>query len=104
MPIGVSGAFMVTPAEMSLARFRSDGSCIHMVVDSAATNNYLGPAHTPRVRAHICDVENLQIPHTIVAAGQHLLKGVATGTIFVAVADDNGNEQSVSVRVVLVPN
>ena len=75
-----------------------------MVVDSEATNNYLDPALTPGVRAHLCDVEALQIPHTIVAADQHLLKGVTTGTIIGAVTDDNGNDRRVSFRVVLVPD
>ena len=30
-----------------------------MVVDGGATNNYLDPALTPRVRAHMFDVEDL---------------------------------------------
>ena len=95
LPSGFFGAFMATPAEMSLAPFRSDGSRIRMGVDSGATNNYLDPALTPGVRAHMCDVDDLQVPHTIVAAGQHLLKGVTTGTIFGAVTDDNGNDRRV---------
>ena len=102
LPSGFFGAFMATPAEMSLAAFRSDGLCIRMVVDSGATNNYLDPAISSGVRAHICDVEDLQVPHTIVAAGQHLLKGVTTGAIFGAVMDDNGNDRRVSFRFVLV--
>ena len=104
LPIGFLGALMATAAEMSLAPFRSDGSCIRMVVDSGATKNYLDPALTLGVRAHMCDVEDLQVPYTIVAAGQHLLKGVTTGTIFGAVTDDNGNDRRVSFRVVLVPD
>ena len=97
-------AFMTTPAEMSLAPFRSDGSCIRVVVDSGATNNCLDPVLTPRVRAHLCDVEDLQVPHRVVAAGQHLLKGVTTGTVFESVTDDNRNDRRVSFRVVLVPD
>ena len=103
LPSGFFGAFMATPAEMSLSAFRSDGLCIRMVVDSGATNNYLDPALSSGVRAHICNVEDLQVPHTIVAAGQHLLKGVTTGTIFGAVMDDNGNNRRVSFRFVMVP-
>ena len=52
----------------------------------------------------MCDVEDLQVPHTIVAAGQHLLKGVKTGPIFGAVTDDNGNDRRVSFRVFVVPD
>ena len=75
-----------------------------MVVDRGATNNYLDLALIPGMRAHMCNVEHLQVPYTIVAAGQHLLKGVTTGTIFGAVTDDNGNDRRVSFRVVLVPD
>ena len=89
---------------MSLAPFRSDGLCIRIVVDSEGTNNYLDPALTPGVRAHTCDAEVLHVPHTIVAAGQHLLKGVTTGTIFGAVTDDNGNDRRVFFCAVLVPD
>ena len=51
----------------------------------------------------MCDVEDLQVPHTVVAAGQHLLKGEATVTIFGAVMDDNGKDRRVSFPIVLVP-
>ncbi|CAB1104785.1 unnamed protein product [Ectocarpus sp. CCAP 1310/34] len=103
LPSGFFGAFMATHAELSLAPFRSDGSSIRMVVDSGATDNYLDPGLTPGLRAHMRDVEHLRVPHTIVAAGQHVLKGVTTGTIFGAVTDDNGNDRHVSFRVILVP-
>ena len=75
-----------------------------MVVDSRAINNYLNPALTPGVQAHMCDVEDLTVPHTIFPAGQHLRTGVTTATIFGAVTDDNGNDRRVSFRVVSVPN
>ena len=63
---------MATPAELSLAPFLSDGSFISMVVDSGATDNYVDPTLTPRLRAYMRDVEELRVPHTIVAAGQNL--------------------------------
>ena len=75
-----------------------------MVVNIGATNNYLQPAPTPGVRALMCDVEDLQVPHTIVVAGQHLLKGVITGTMFSTVTDDNEPDRRVSLPVVLVPD
>eukprot|EP00903_Cladosiphon_okamuranus_P015234 g14080.t1 len=103
LPSGFFGAFMATPAEFSSVPFRSDGSYIRMVVDSGATDNYLDPALTPGVRAIMHDVEDLRVPHTIVAAGQHLLQGVTSGTIFGAVTDADGNDQEVSFNVVLVP-
>ena len=100
---GFFGAFMATPAELSLAPFLSDGSFISMVVDSGATDNYVDPALTPGLRAYMHDVEELRVPHTIVAAGQNLLQGVATGTICGAVTDDSGNDRLISFRVNVVP-
>ena len=94
---------MATPAEMSLAPFLSDGSFISMVVDSGATDNYVDPALTPGLRAYMCDVEELRVPHTIVAAGQNLLQGVTTETICGAVTDDSGNDRLISFRVIVVP-
>ena len=55
LPHGVFGAFIATPAELSLAPFLSDRSFISMVVDSGATDNYVDPALTPGVRAYMCD-------------------------------------------------
>ena len=38
-----------------------------MVMDSAATDNYVDPALTPGLRAYMRDVEELRAPHTIVS-------------------------------------
>ena len=74
-----------------------------MVVDSGATDNYVDPARIPGLRAYMRDVEELRVSHTIVAAGQNLLQGVATGTICGAVTDDSGNDRLISFRVIVVP-
>ena len=74
-----------------------------MVVGSGATDNFLDPEVTPGVRARVRDIEIISVPHTIVAAGKHILKGVDTGIIFDAVTDNCGNALHVSFRVVLVP-
>lgn len=103
LPQGLFGAFMATPADLSQEPFRSDGSSLLMLVDSGASDNYLDPALTPGLRAYMRDVEDLRVPHTIVAAGQHLLHGVATGTISGTVTDDGGNDLPVSFRAILVP-
>ena len=100
---GLFGAFMATPADASQEPFRSDGSSLLLLVDSGASDNYLDPALTPGLRAYMSDVQDLRVPHTIVAAGQHLLQGVATGTISGTVKDDGGNDLPVSVRAILVP-
>ena len=94
---------MATPAELSLTPFLSDGSFISMVVDGSATDNYVDPARTLGLRTYMCDVEELRVPHTIVAAGQNLLQGVATGTIYGAVTNDSGNDRLFFLRVNVVP-
>ena len=74
-----------------------------MLVDSGATDNYLDPALTPGVQAHMRDIEDLRIPLPIITAGQHVLHGVTTGVISGTVTGDSGHDRQVSFRVVLVP-
>ena len=73
------------------------------MVDSGATDNFVDPALTPGLRAYMRDVEERRVPHTIVAAGQNLLQGVATGTICGAVTDDSWKDRRISFRVIVVP-
>ena len=52
-----------------------------MLVDSGATHNYADPLLPPWLQAFMTDYSVLSVPHTIVTAGQHVLQGVATGTV-----------------------
>ena len=45
----------------------------------------------------------LDFPHTVVAAGQHVLQGVASGTVQGTVIDDGVREIIVSFQAVVVP-
>ena len=45
----------------------------------------------------------LDVPHTVVAAGQHVLQGVATGTVQGTVIDDGVRESNFSFQAVVVP-
>ena len=45
----------------------------------------------------------LDVPHAIVAAGQHVLHGVATGTVQGTVIDDGGRERYFALQAVVVP-
>ena len=102
-PHGVLGVFMATSADRSTAKLCSDGPFIRMLVDSGASDRYVPPSLTPGLRASIGDFDVLQVPHTIVAAGQGLLKGVAMGTVHGTVTDDGGNKRHNSFRAVVVP-
>ena len=73
-----------------------------MVVYSGATDNHVDPALTRSFGAYMRDVDELRVPHTIVAAGQNILQGVAAGTICGAVTDDSGNDRLISFRVIVV--
>eukprot|EP00903_Cladosiphon_okamuranus_P019283 g17724.t1 len=104
LPSGYFGAFMASSAEEpSTTLFRSDGSSILMLVDSGATDNYIDPALTPGVRAHLRDIDDLRTPLPIITAGCHVLHGVTTGVLSGTVTDDSGQDKQVSFRVVLVP-
>ena len=74
-----------------------------MVLDSGATDTYVDPALTPGLLAKMRDVQHLRVPHTIVAAGQHLLQGAATWTVCGVVVDNRRQELPVSFRVIVVP-
>eukprot|EP00903_Cladosiphon_okamuranus_P015299 g14134.t1 len=104
LPSGYFGAFIASSEEESSTAFlRSDGSSILMLVDSGATDNYIDPALTPGVRAHMRDIDDLRTPLPIITAGRHVLHGVTTGVLSGTVTDDSGQDRHVSFLVVLVP-
>ena len=102
LPSGYFGAFMASSAKESTL-LRSDGSSIVMLVDSGATDNYIDPALTPGVRAHMREIDDLRTPLSIITAGRHVLHGVTTGVLSGTVTDDSGQDKEVAFRVVLVP-
>ena len=84
---------METSADLMDADLRSDGSLIRLQVDSGASDNYVDPYLTPGLQSSMRDCKVLLVPHTIVAAGQNLLEGVATGTLHGTVTDYGGWKQ-----------
>ena len=79
---------------LSAASFYSGDSTLTMLVDSGATHTFVDPLLTPRLQDMMSDYCVLDVPHTIVAAGQHVLQGVATGTVQGTVIDDGGRERN----------
>ena len=102
MPEGAFGAFMATTAALSAASFCSGDSTLTMLVDSGATHNFVVPLLTPRLQDMSSDYCVLDVPHTIVAAGQHVLQGVPTGIVQGTVIDDGGRERNFSFQAVVV--
>ena len=80
MPEGVLGGFMVNNTALSAASLCSGDSTLKMLVNSGATQNFVDPLLTPRLQDMTSDYCVLDVPHTIVTAGQHVLKGATTGT------------------------
>ena len=74
-----------------------------MLVDSGATHNFVEPLLTPRLQDIMSDYCVLDVPYTIVAAGQHVLEGVATGTVQGTVIDDGGRERNFFFQATVVP-
>ena len=74
-----------------------------MLVDSGATHNFVEPLLTPRLQDIMSDYCVLDVPYTIVAAGQHVLEGVATGTVQGTVIDDDGLERFFFFQAVVMP-
>ena len=103
MPEGAFGAFMATTDALSAARFCSGDSTLTMLVDSGVTHNFVDPLLTPRLQDMVSDYRVLDVPHTIVAAGQHDRQGVATGTVQGTVIDDGGCETNFSFKAVVEP-
>lgn len=101
MPSGFFGAFIVTPAELASALFRSDGSFVRMVVGSGATDNYIDPELVPGVLDHMLDTEDLPFPYPVVGVGGTILEDVSTRAILCTVMDDNGCDRAF--HLILVP-
>ena len=74
-----------------------------MLVDSGATHNFVDPMLNPWLQEFMTDYSILPVPHTIGTAGQHVLQGVATGTVRSTISYDGGLERVVSFHVVVVP-
>ena len=72
-----------------------------MLVDRGATHNLVDSLLTPRVQDTMSDYCVLDVPHTIVAAGQHVFQGVATGTVQGIVVDDCGRERNCHFQAVV---
>ena len=88
---GAFGVFMATTTALSAANFGSGESTLTMLVDSGPTHNFVDPLLTPWLQDMMSDYWVLDVLHTIVAAGQHVLQGVARGTEG-TVIDDGGHE------------
>ena len=94
---------MATTAALSAAVFCSGDSTLTRLVDSRATHNFVDPLLTPRPQDMMSDYCVLDVPHTIVAAGQHVLQGVATGIVQGTVIDYGGRERNFCFQAVVVP-
>ena len=94
---------MATTADLSAAGFCSGDSTLTLLVDSGATQDFVDPLLAPRLQDMMSDYWVLDVPHTVVAAGQHVLHGVATGTVQGTVIEYGGRERNSFFRAVVAP-
>ena len=87
MPEGAFGALMATTAALSACTFSSGDSTLPMLVDSGATHNLVDPFLTPRLQDMMRDYCVLDVPHTIVAAGQQCLQVPGMGGTMLSVTE-----------------
>ena len=64
---------------------------------------FVDPLLTPRLQDMMSEYCVQDVPHTIVAAGQHVLQGVATDTVQGTLIDDGGRERNFFFQAVVVP-
>ena len=74
-----------------------------MLGDSGATANYLDSDLAPGLKHRMADYKELEQPHKVITAGNHILEGVATGTIKGTVIDKDGNQHHVELAGIVVP-
>ena len=103
MPERAFSAFMAITAAPSAARSCSGDSALPMLVDRGAIHNCVDPLLTPRLQDMMSDYCVLDVPQAIVAAGQHVLQGVATGAVQGSIIDDDGRENVFSFQAVVLP-
>ena len=87
MPEGAFGAFMATTASVSSASLCSGYLTLTMLVSSGATHNCVDPLLTPRLQDMMSDYCVLDVPHTIVAAGQQCLQVPGMGGTMLSVTE-----------------
>lgn len=100
---GESTALMAMAEEYEdYGGFGNNGGSVKLLVDSGASEHYLDDR--PGLRERLSDYVRLVEPREITTAGNHKLKGVATGTISGYIIDQTGVRQQVRLPVVVVPD
>ena len=100
-PHGVFDAFMAAGTKQPMADLCR--LVIMMMVGRGGTDNNVDPHLIHRPQEFMSDFKVLTVPPSSSAAGGHVFKGVATGTIHGTVTDDGGNKQYLSFSLVVVP-
>ncbi|CAN0421397.1 unnamed protein product, partial [Scytosiphon promiscuus] len=73
------------------------------MVDSGASSHFFDPFLMPGWRSHVRDYVVLEKPFKVYGLGGHVLDGVAQGTIWGTVLDENQRRVPISLSVYIVP-
>lgn len=74
-----------------------------LLVDTGATETMLDDRLIPRLKEIMREYKQLVKPKAITVAGDHELKGTATGVVHCTVKDSRGEQQDVRLRGLIVP-
>ena len=81
----------------------TDGNSITILVDSGASDPCLDIDLHPELRESMLDYEILKEPHQIITAGEHVIEGIAKGTIIGTFNGQHGEKQQLAFSAIAVP-
>ena len=96
--------FMVVPSTPATRQdiCKTDGSSITILVDSGASEHYLDIDLPPGLRERMLDYEILKESHQIITAGEHVIEGIAKGTIIGTFNGQHGKKQQMAFSAIAV--
>ena len=82
---------------------KTDGNSITILVDSGASEHYRDIDLHPGLRERMLDYKILKEPHQIITPGEHVIEGIAKGTIIGTFNGQHGEKQQVAFSAIAVP-
>ena len=97
--------FMVVPSTPATRQniCKTDGNSIIILVDKGASEHYPDIDLHPGLRERMLGYEILKEPHHFIPAGEHVIEGIAKGTIIGTFNGQHGAKQWVVFSTIVVP-
>ena len=94
---------MVTSTPLQCTDNPLNGTSITVMVDSGSSEHFLDPFLIPGLQNRMMDYKALDEPHKIFTAGDHVLEGIGTGTVYGTVKEGHGRKTAISFSAFVVP-